>query len=112
MAASAARIVGSCSCCCLANSTISTAFFTLMPGQHHEADLREDVVVQPAEINARDAAQQAHRHDQDDRRAKAQKLSYSAEWVRNTNNTHSGKINSAVLPACSSWYARFPSIRS
>ena len=34
-----------CSCCCLANSTISTAFFAGQAGQHHEADLREEVVV-------------------------------------------------------------------
>ena len=30
-------------------------------------------------------------------------LSYSAECTRKTNSTHSGKMNSAVLPASCAW---------
>ena len=34
--------------------------------EHHEADLRENVVVLPGEINAAERAEQTHRHDEDD----------------------------------------------
>ncbi len=39
-------------------------------------------------------------------------LSYSAEWVRKTKSTHSGKMNRAVLPAMICLVASARSIRS
>ena len=61
-------------------------------GQHDEADLREDVVV-----HARAAITPAmpHRRHIGTIRmiaVESAKLSYSAEWVSQTNSTHSGKM--------------------
>jgi hypothetical protein len=75
------------------------------PDQHDEADLRDQVVVDPAEPDAEQRERQAHRRDEDDGERRSQ-LSYSAECTRKTNSTQSGKMKSAVLPASCAWYAR------
>ena len=68
MAAAAALKLGLCSCCCLANSTISTAFFTLMPAKTTKPIWVKMLSSQAAEIDAGDAAEEAHGDDQDDGR--------------------------------------------
>ncbi len=42
--------------------------------EHHEADLGQDVVVQPHQPDAGHGGKQAHRHDQDDRQRQHQAL--------------------------------------
>ena len=67
MAASAAGICGLCSLLLLGKFYDQYGVLHAHTGENHEPNLGEDVVVELAEINARNAAQQAHRHDQNNR---------------------------------------------
>ena len=93
-----------CSCCCLANSTISTAFLADSP-----ASTTKPICVKMllSMCRSQTPAMPHSRHIGTIRMMaeESAKLSYSAEWVSKTNRMHSGKMNSAVLPAAFSWKA-------
>ena len=69
------------------------------PDQHDEADLREDVVVLPAQDDADDRREQAHRHDQDDRQRQRQALDTAPPAPGTRTPPPSAKAKIAVLPA-------------
>ena len=98
--------VAPCSCRCLRELDDQDGVLAREADEHEEADLREDVVVAALELDARRAPASSDIGTIRMMASGSEKLSYCAASTRNTNSTHSGKTNSAALPASICWNAR------
>jgi hypothetical protein len=68
------------------------------PDQHEQADLGEDVVVAARQPDTGDGAEQAHRHDQDDRQRQEQAFILGGQHQEDQQHAER-KTSSAVSPA-------------
>ena len=72
--------------------------------QHHQADLREDVVVQLRQPDADDGGEQAHRHDQDDRQRQRPALVLRRQHQEDEHHgQREDELGQQVLPAWICW---------
>ena len=62
--------------------------FRRQPDEYHQPDLREDVVVEAAQIDPEDGGKQAHRHDHDHRQRQHQRFILGGEQQE---DEHHGK---------------------
>ena len=68
--------------------------------QHDKADLRQDVVVQAAQIDAEDRGEQAHRHDQDDRERQRERFVLRRQHQEDEHHGEHEHEQSRYCPGC------------